>query len=1335
MKNNILQLTNITPTTFYKQTITINQYTNGYGIGTYTIYSSTFFNSGSSKIFLFDYNDTEGNAHWGINYTQPNGTYNGNHYIKSDYTGDWIIIKLPNVIILSSFIFYHRPSWTSRCPSLWKCYGSMDGITFTEIIEASNTINALTTDNYILGYYQQILPTFNISYLYIGFTFKKLAGGNEHAYMLNFGELKLFGRELINNTINPTIWYKFDDSTNIGLDSSGNGYHLTNNNNVSTITGIKGLYACSLNTTNTLTLTNGINFTGNNFSISYWQYAKSNSNGFSAHFGNTEIFNGTVMIGYGINNNNTYFFGFWGNDYYSPVYTNDINNWVFVTFTYNVLTRSRKFYRNGIYVGGDTASSQLTQSGTIIVIGRISNAYNMNGDCDDFRIYNGIELNPTQILELYNGRVDIYNYVITSNHSSNLLIKGDLNIKGNIKLNNTSLNLTSSYVNVSITGTGNTINITTDNNEYRYAYFANTGTFTIDKNMICDILMVGGGGGGGYNHAGGGGAGAYYYGSLTLNSGTYNINIGAGGNGGTNTGIAPQNGGDTFISSNSIDLTINGSNVRCKGGGGAGMYNANGFIGNNGGCGGGGDGWSGNTGTNSVIAGGLAINTGTIGKGFNGGSGRQFFNSQELAGGGGGGIGGAGGNVTGKEGGAGGNALAINITGSQLVFGGGGGGGEWPTYTADPAGIGGSATLIDGKIVKVGGDAVRNEGGSGGNGTTNTGSGGGAGKAGNGGNGGSGVVIIRYSINQINYNGFINYSNIQNRPYLLDLLTSSNIINIGEENNINFPLSLTSWNNEWNLYIGNSPTNIPNSFIFHHLTNTFTTNVTASGGVINTASDDSNFKYAIFTGNGTFTIDKSLNCDILVVGGGGSGGARSGGGGGAGALIYLKNQTLSPGTYNINIGAGGSGVSGLSNGNDGSDTYIQKNSSNLYLAKGGGSGTRDGTGLGRAGGSSAGTASGTPNISYEPLKTNIPSGTYGNYGGAGSGTYYTGMPESAWTGGGGGGAGSIGGNATTISPSTAGNGGNGLQINITGTNTYYAGGGGGGANLYSISAGSGGLGGGGAGVKGTGTATSGTANTGGGGGGAGFEGGGNGISGSGGSGVVIIRYSIAGVNSKWWFNGTTTTTNAEISDNRIKREIKDISNGLDMLMLINPKEYYLCDDKDYHKKYGIIAQDIYKIPELNHLVYKDEDYIANVYSFAFYYNSNGKYIISSLNPIIDLININNELKILLDNYNNKEIIIEELTYQNRYKKRFVKVKSIIDDYSFEIFENIELNEDEKIRLFIYGKKINDFHKLDYNSLYTLNISANQDIYDIINNTYKTLDYLTTKVKTLENKLL
>ena len=1023
--------TEILGKTTYKQTLTLNTTGISYGSGDYIIYSSSTYNS-LFKNLLFDYNlnNVEGSAFQAL-YTS--GIYNSTNFILSNYLGDWIIIKLPVSIILTRFSFQERSGLTSRAPAEWKCYGSIDGITFTEITQASQ-MTRLTASNYVNGFYtKSFLNT--TPYLYIGFTINKIVGGaNDN--MINFSELQLFGKETIDFILNPTAWYKFDDNTNIGLDSSGNGYNLTNNNNVVSVSGIKGKNASSFNTTNNLTITNGIDFSGKSFSISYWQYAKTNISGFTSSFGNnlSKVANNSIMVGYGTNISSTYFFGFWGNDYYSSAYSNDVNNWVFLTYTYNSSTLIRKIYRNGVYIGGDTSSSQLTQNGATICIGNIFNVtgYSTNGFYDDFRIYNGVELAQSQIQELYQGRIDIHDYIYTSNYSSNLLIKGDLNIIGNIKLNNTSLNLISSNVNVSITGTGNTINIANDNSNFRYAFFANNGTFTLDKNIVCDIL---------------------------------------------------------------------------------------------------------------------------------------------------------------------------------------------------------------------------------------------------------------------------------------------------------------------------------------------------------------------------------------IIGGGGSGGPRSGGGGGAGALIYLTNQLLSSGTYNINIGSGGTGVSGITNGNDGNDTYIQKNSSNIYLAKGGGSGTRDGIGLGRAGGSSAGTASGIPNISYAPLTTNIPSGTYGNYGGAGSATYYAGMPEGAWTGGGGGGAGSIGGNATLVSSSTAGNGGNGRQINITGINTYYAGGGGGGANLYSISAGNGGLGGGGAGVKGTGTATSGTANTGGGGGGAGFEGGGNGISGAGGSGVVIIRYNInqtnyngainysniqnrpymldlltssniinvrennninfplsltswknewnlfigtsptnipnsfifhhltSTINSKWWFNGTTSTTKAEISDNRIKKEIKDITNGLDILMLINPKEYYLCDDKDYHKKYGIIAQDIYQIPELNHLVYKDEDYIANVYSFAFYYNSNENYIISSLNPITNLININDELKILLDNNNNQEIIIEELTYQNRYKKRFVKVKSIIDDYSFEIFNDIELNEDEKIRLFIYGKKINDFHKLDYNSLYTLNISANQEIYDIINNTYKTLDNLTTIVKNLENKLL
>jgi len=101
----------------------------------------------------------------------------------------------------------------------------------------------------------------------------------------------------------------------------------------------------------------------------------------------------------------------------------------------------------------------------------------------------------------------------------------------------------------------------------------------------------------------------------------------------------------------------------------------------------------------------------------------------------------------------------------------------------------------------------------------------------------------------------------------------------------------------------------------------------------------------------------------------------------------------------------------------------------------------------------------------------------------------------------------------------------------------------------------------------------------------------------------------------------------------------------------------------------------------------------------------------------------------------RKLLLRNLPYHNRYKKRFVKVKRIIDDYSFEIFNDIEITDEEKSNVFIYGKKIKDFLKLDYSSLYTLNIKANQEIYDIIKNTYETLDNLTTKVKNLENKFL
>lgn len=210
--------------------------------------------------------------------------------------------------------------------------------------------------------------------------------------------------------------------------------------------------------------------------------------------------------------------------------------------------------------------------------------------------------------------------------------------------------------------------------------------------------------------------------------------------------------------------------------------------------------------------------------------------------------------------------------------------------------------------------------------------------------------------------------------------------------------------------------------------------------------------------------------------------------------------------------------------------------------------------------------------------------------------------------------------------------------------------------------------------------------------------------------------------SKWWFNGAQTNTSAEISDERIKKEINDIQTPLNKIMELKPKEYYLCDDKDYNKKFGIIAQDVEKVfPELIHT---SNDYIANIYSYAKY----NDFIITLDKDISNAINIDDELKIVLDNNdkNNLEIVLDDTPYNNRYKRRFVKVIEIIDNYSFKI--DIDIGEEN---IFVYGKKVDDFKRLDYESLYCLNLAGTQELYKIIQQLRLTLAEQQDRISALE----
>ena len=232
------EILNVNPSTNYvKGTITLTTSEINYGSGNYIIYSSSTLEANYYtwiKQELFNYNlngeDFNGGAHWEKLYKENDGSYSGTNYIKSDYLGEWIIIKLPIAIFLSRFIIYlSGTSYTNnRCCASWKCYGSSDGIHYDEI-QAGEQKRQLTFSDFTPNSsYTKIVSNCNKAYQYIGFTFSKIIGGisdNSTLTYMNFAELQLFGREQVQpyytslNVFNSTLtnYSKTGDDTNYVL--------------------------------------------------------------------------------------------------------------------------------------------------------------------------------------------------------------------------------------------------------------------------------------------------------------------------------------------------------------------------------------------------------------------------------------------------------------------------------------------------------------------------------------------------------------------------------------------------------------------------------------------------------------------------------------------------------------------------------------------------------------------------------------------------------------------------------------------------------------------------------------------------------------------------------------------------------------------------------------------------------------------------------------------------------------------------------------------------------------------------------------------------------------
>jgi hypothetical protein len=135
----------------YKQTLYLDTSGISYGSGFYEIYSSSTYDNGiTNKDRLFNFNTTEttNTPRWGISlYNSGTGNYQGDNSIDGSYYGDWVIIKLQNPIMLTRYRIYQNTLFTNRAPAEWKVYGSNDGITFTEIPEASQMTTSHTSSS------------------------------------------------------------------------------------------------------------------------------------------------------------------------------------------------------------------------------------------------------------------------------------------------------------------------------------------------------------------------------------------------------------------------------------------------------------------------------------------------------------------------------------------------------------------------------------------------------------------------------------------------------------------------------------------------------------------------------------------------------------------------------------------------------------------------------------------------------------------------------------------------------------------------------------------------------------------------------------------------------------------------------------------------------------------------------------------------------------------------------------------------------------------------------------------------------------------------------------
>jgi len=194
--------------------------------------------------------------------------------------------------------------------------------------------------------------------------------------------------------------------------------------------------------------------------------------------------------------------------------------------------------------------------------------------------------------------------------------------------------------------------------------------------------------------------------------------------------------------------------------------------------------------------------------------------------------------------------------------------------------------------------------------------------------------------------------------------------------------------------------------------------------------------------------------------------------------------------------------------------------------------------------------------------------------------------------------------------------------------------------------------------------------------------------------IFISSYNICAYFTGNIVIGINTITEANssyiyiISDKRVKFNIENIdeNKSLDIISKIEPKTFNFIDyhNKGFKKNYGFIAQDVKElIPEI--ITYR-KDFIPNVYN-VFHIKDD---VIETIDDFSSILNVNDTIQIM--DMNNKTDYYNILDISSNYIKIDKKI--------------------EGDKCFIFGKLVDDFHILDYNSIFTFNVSATQELYEL-----------------------